>query len=462
MTSNAAPIGAEELAAGPDLASRRDPVDILAAQDATRIRALVPVRHERMGATPFTFYRGAAAVMAADLAATPDTGIYTQLCGDAHLSNFGLFLSPARRMVFDLNDFDETHRGPFEWDVKRLAASMVVAAQSNGATDKQAKRAARRAARAYRRTMAASSNKSAMACWYDHVDADEVIRDLGDQLDTASSDRMRRLLKKSRHRNSEQALSKLCVQDDTGVHIKSDPPLLVPASEIFVDTDAENLSAMFVNRFDAYRKTLPGYLERLLDQYAFVEAARKVVGVGSVGTRCWIALFAGRENQDPLFLQMKEAQESVLAPYTPGVQFRNQGHRVVFGQQLMQASSDILLGWLSAPVFQDGADGSGRAGAGISDFYVRQLRDGKGSVVIEEMPIERLTMYGELCGAVLAQAHARTSARGDIARYLDGLGKDFDKAIGKWSLAYSAINVADHTRMVESAGANGATAGDPS
>lgn len=442
-------ITAEELAAGPDTGGRRDPVAILAEQDANRLADLVPVRHERMSATPFTFYRGAAAVMAADLASTRNSGILTQLCGDAHLSNFGLFLSPGRRMVFDLNDFDETHRGPFEWDVKRLAGSMVVAAQANGFTDKEAARTARRAARAYRQTMAASAKKSAMACWYDHVDADEVVRDLGDRLDTVGTDRVRRLLKKSRHRDSAQALSKLCVVGDDGVHIKSDPPLLIPAGQVFPDTGPDQLRAMFTDRFRVYAKSLEPHVATLTEQYTFVEAARKVVGVGSVGTRCWIALFSGKENQDPLFLQMKEAQQSVLAPYTPATRFHNQGHRVVFGQQLMQASSDILLGWFSAPVFNSRADGIAVRGAGISDFYVRQLRDGKGSVVIEEMPLDRLTYYGELCGAVLAQAHARTAARGDIARFLDGLGKDFDRAISAWSVAYATINDADHQRLVD-------------
>ncbi|MFT3660373.1 MAG: DUF2252 domain-containing protein [Gordonia sp. (in: high G+C Gram-positive bacteria)] len=438
---------AAELGAGPSPADRRDPVSILTDQDASRLQDLVPVRHERMSATPFTFYRGAAAVMAADLAATPDSGIVTQLCGDAHLSNFGLFLSPERRMVFDLNDFDETHPGPFEWDVKRLAGSLVVAAQANGATDKEARRVARRAARAYRKTIRTSAAKGAVACWYDRADAEEVIRHLGDRLDTAATDEMRRQLKKARHRNSAQALSKLCVVDDSGVRIKSDPPLLVPAHEIFTHVDEDVLRDLFDERFVQYRRSLAGHTATLLDQYELVEAARKVVGVGSVGTRCWIALFAGKDRTDPLFLQLKEAQESVLAAYTERADFDNQGHRVVFGQQLMQASSDIFLGWLAAPKFTRTDDGVRKAD-GTADFYVRQLRDGKGSVVIEGMPAERLAFYGELCGAVLAQAHARTAARTPIAAYLDGLGKSFDQAVADWSTGYSEINGSDHAKLV--------------
>lgn len=440
-------ITAEELVAVPDPDDRSDPLAILAEQDATRLRDLVPVRYERMAVSPFTFYRGAAAVMAADLAATGNSGIITQLCGDAHLSNFGLYLSPERQMVFDLNDFDETHPGPFEWDVKRLAASMTVAAQGNGGSAKEAHRAARRAARAYRRTMIASAGKSVLECWYDHIDSGQVVRDVGDRLDTVASERMAKLLRKSRHRNSEQALAKLCVTDAAGVHIRSDPPLLLPAAQVFPSAPPDQVRAMFLDRLAAYRESIPAHVGTLIDQYTMVEAARKVVGVGSVGTRCWIVLFAGKQNGDPLFLQLKEARQSVLAPYVDPVDFDNQGHRVVFGQQRMQASSDILLGWLNSPVFNSDASGIAKDGAGVSDFYIRQLRDGKGSAVIEDMPVDRLTMYGELCGAVLAHAHARSAARGAIADLVGGLGKSFDRAVGDWSLQYSSINTADYAEL---------------
>nr|WP_308221394.1 DUF2252 domain-containing protein [Gordonia alkaliphila] len=407
-------------------------------------------------------YRGAAGLMAADLGSVPDTGIRTQLCGDAHLSNFGLFLSPERRMVFDLNDFDEAHPGPFEWDVKRLAASMVVAAQANGADDRTARRAARLAARAYRRTMVRSADKGVLDCWYAHVNADRVLAEVGDRLDTATTKNVRKLLKKSRHRNSEQALTKLCEVRDGELRIKYDPPLLIPAEEIFPGVPADRLRQMFADRFEIYRTGIAPHLSALLDQYTFVEAARKVVGVGSVGTRCWVLLFVGKKNQDPLFLQLKEAQQSVLAPYVEPVAFANEGHRVVIGQQLLQASSDILLGWLSTPVFQSDERGVASSTAGDSDFYIRQLRDGKGSVVVEDMPDDRLAMYGELCGKVLAQAHARSGARGEIADYVDGLGKSFDRAIADWSLHYAELNDADHAKWVEavSTGAISAAAMD--
>ncbi|GAA4742131.1 DUF2252 domain-containing protein [Gordonia alkaliphila] len=438
---------AEQLGAGP-AQGRRDPIAILVDQEKNRLTDLIPVRHQRMATTPFTFYRGAAALMAADLGSVPDSGIRTQLCGDAHLSNFGLFLSPERQMVFDLNDFDEAHPGPFEWDVKRLAASMVVAAQANGADDRAARRAARWAARAYRRTMVKSADKSVLDCWYARVDADEVLAEIGDRLDTAATAKARKVLKKSRHRNSEQALTKLCELRDGTLRIKYDPPLLIPAEEAFEGTPEEQIRTMFLDRFEVYRKGLAPHLGALLDQYTFVEAARKVVGVGSVGTRCWVLLFVGKKNQDPLFLQLKEAQQSVLAPYVEPVAFANEGHRVVIGQQLLQASSDILLGWLSTPVFQSDERGVASSTAGDSDFYIRQLRDGKGSVVVEDMPDDRLAMYGELCGKVLAQAHARSGARGEIAAYVDGLGRSFDRAIADWSLRYSAINEADHDAWV--------------
>lgn len=453
---------AHELGSGPLHTQERDPVSILVAQDRNRLQDLIPVRHQRMAVTPFTFFRGAAALMAADLASVPHSGIRTQLCGDAHLSNFGLFLSPERQMVFDLNDFDEAYPGPFEWDVKRLAASMAVAARANGADDRDARRAARRAARAYRRTIITSAQQSVLDCWYDKVDVDKVLAEIGDLLDTTASRNMRKILKKARHRNSEQALAKLCVVEDGRLRIKNDPPLLIPAEEVFVRAPAAYVHEMFAERFERYRAGIAPHLGTLLDQYTFVEAARKVVGVGSVGTRCWIMLFVGKENGDPLFLQLKEAQESVLAPYVDPVDFDNQGRRVVIGQQLMQASSDVLLGWLRGPVYASDDRGVARGAAGESDFYVRQLRDGKGSVVVEGMPVDRLSLYGELCGTVLAQAHARTAARGEIADYVDGLGKSFDRAIADWSLRYAELNDADHAKWVEavSTGAISAAAMD--
>ena len=429
----------EDLSRIVDSADRRDPLDILRAQDASRLADLVPVRHERMSATPFTFFRGAAAVMAADLAATPDSGILTQLCGDAHLSNFGLFYSPERRMVFDLNDFDETHPGPFEWDVKRLAASMAVAAQGNGFDDDAARSCAKAAAKAYRKTMVAAAGKTTLECWYDRVDTDALRADIGDRFDTARVERTQRQLAKAPHRNSAQALEKLCYFDLAGAHIKSDPPLLVPGVEAVPTMSLHALNEVFARSLTEYATTLPGHVAALFEQYSLIETARKVVGVGSVGTRCWIALFTGPGPADPLFLQIKEAQESVLAPYVPGYSYDNEGHRVVFGQKLLQASSDIFLGWVRALLFDN---------QGHGDFYIRQLRDGKGSVVVEALEEDGLKYYGRLCGTVLAQAHARTAARREIADFVGAAGKAFDAAIADFSLAYSAQNRVDHEQMV--------------
>ncbi|WP_132992418.1 DUF2252 domain-containing protein [Gordonia zhaorongruii] len=432
-------VQAEDLADVVDRSASRDPLGILTDQDASRIPELVPVRHDRMSANPFTFYRGAAAVMASDLAATPHSGVITQLCGDAHLSNFGMFNSPERRMVFDLNDFDETHPGPFEWDVKRLAASMVVAAQENGFDERTARSCAKAAAKTYRRTMQASADKTGLASWYDNVAATDISADIGDRFDTAGASSTQRMLKKAKHRDSAQALSKLCYFDLAGAHIKSDPPLLVPAEEAIPSMSRNDLHERFTDGFERYAQTLPDHVATLFGRYSLIEAARKVVGVGSVGTRCWIALFSGPGTADPLFLQFNEAKQSVLAEYVPGYAYDQEGRRVVFGQQLLQASSDIFLGWVSTRSF-----------AGVSaDFYVRQLRDGKGSVVTEALSPKGMKYYGRLCGEVLAQAHARTAARNEIAGYLAEAGKAFDQAIADFSLEYSRLNAADHVEMVE-------------
>lgn len=282
---------------------------------------------------------------------------------------------------------------------------------------------------------------------------------LGDRLDTATNQRTLKMLNKARHRNSEQALSKLCETDADGrVHIRSDPPLLIPGSQIFKGVADETLRSLILGRIVEYRKTLPLHVATLLDQYEFVESARKVVGVGSVGTRCWIYLFSGKESGDPLFLQMKEATASVLAPYVAPLEYANQGRRVVYGQQLLQASSDIMLGWLDVPIFAVNQAGQIVDSAGRGDFYLRQLRDGKGSVVVEGMPVDKLTIYGELCGAVLAQAHARTVARGDIGRYLAELGKEFDVAVADWSLNYSALNRGDHAQLTDAIAAGAVSA----
>ncbi|WP_238422849.1 DUF2252 domain-containing protein [Gordonia sp. 'Campus'] len=430
--------GADELAAIPDPSERRDPLDILAVQAQSRVADLIPVRHARMSATPFTFYRGAAAVMSDDLSRTPDTGIITQLCGDAHLSNLGLFFSPERRMVFDLNDFDETHVGPFEWDVKRLAASFAIAGRNNGFDDRINRKVAKTVAKAYRRTIIRSVGRTTLECWYAGIDVDDFLREFGPKLDTSMSERTQKALTKARHRDSAQALAKLCVIDDAGsAHIRSDPPLLVPLRERFPAETADVVADRIRERVNSYRDTLPLHVQSLLAQFSMVDIAFKVVGVGSVGTRAWIVLLIGKNLDDPLFLQVKEAQRSVLADHVPASGFDNQGQRVVEGQRLLQAASDLFLGWST------GIDENGER----RDFYVRQLRDGKGSVVVEALGPEGMKLYAQLCGMVLAQAHARTASRFDIARYLDGT-KGFSGAIADFSVDYADLNDGDHAKMM--------------
>ncbi|AZG47399.1 DUF2252 domain-containing protein [Gordonia insulae] len=427
----------DELAACPDPSSRPDPIAVLTAQATSRVADLIPVRNARMAATPFTFYRGAAAVMAGDLAATPDSGVTTQLCGDAHLSNFGVFNTPERRMIFDLNDFDETSPGPFEWDLKRLAASFVVAGRGNGFDAVTTRDCAREVAKSYRRWILASVQQSTMECWYARIDVEEMIAAVGKMLDTSTEARTVKGLKKARHRNSLQALGKLCVFDEHGdPHIRSDPPLLVPVHELFGDHHADMVAERIGERIEEYRANLPDYIRALFDQFTPVDFARKVVGVGSVGTRAWIVLMRGQRGEDPLFLQLKEAQRSVLVDHVPTAPYPNQGQRVVEGQRLLQAASDLFLGWTS------GFDENGEK----RDFYVRQLRDGKGSVVVEALNPAELTLYARLCGRALAQAHARTASRHDIADYLQS-GKGFARAIADFAETYADLNAGDHSAM---------------
>ncbi|NDZ92637.1 DUF2252 domain-containing protein [Streptomyces sp. SID6673] len=426
-----------ELAACPAPAGRADPVRILTAQASSRVAELIPVRNARMAATPFTFYRGAAAVMTADLAATPDSGVNTQLCGDAHLSNFGLFYTPERRMIFDLNDFDETSPGPFEWDVKRLAASFVVAARYNGYDAKTSRAIAREVAKSYRKWMIASADQSTMDCWYARIDADELLAEVGSTLDTSTAARTVKGLRKARHRNSLQAVGKLCVTDDEGnLRIRSDPPLLVPIDELFPDHHADVVAERIAVRIEGYRSMLPDYVRALFDQFTVVDSARKVVGVGSVGTRSWIVLMRARQG-DPLFLQLKEAQRSVIMDHVPVQPYPNQGQRVVEGQRLLQPASDLFLGWTSG--FDENDENR--------DLYVRQLRDGKGSIVVEALTPGEMNLYARLCGRVLAQAHARTADRLAIIDYLRS-GKGFASAISDFAAAYADLNDADHAALV--------------
>ncbi|GAA2312853.1 DUF2252 domain-containing protein [Streptomyces kunmingensis] len=404
-------------------ADRPDPVVVLERQGADRLPDLLPVRYGRMAAGPFAFLRGAAAVMAGDLAAIPHTGLTVQLCGDAHLSNFGLFASPERSLLFDLDDFDETYPGPFEWDVKRLAASVAVAARDNGHPDKQAHLAALACVGAYRANMRRLARLGELAAWYERVDAHEL-------LPLIRSARHRRraeqTLAQATRRTSLHALAKLTETTPDGRRrIIHDPPLLEPAGI----SDAAALRKMFGD----YRSTLAEERRRLLDRYRFVDAARKVVGVGSVGTRCFVLLLTGRDADDPLFLQIKEAGRSVLEEHIPyhGTHL-HPGHRVVSGQRLLQAAGDIFLGWMTGP--------QGRA------FYWRQLRDMKGSADIAAMPPDELLTYVRLCGTTLARAHARSGDRIAIAAYLGG-ADTFDRATAAFALRYADQTARDHATL---------------
>ncbi|MEV7892517.1 DUF2252 domain-containing protein [Streptomyces sp. NPDC002817] len=400
---------------------RPDPVAVLERQGRDRLPELLPIRYGRMTASPFAFLRGAAAVMAADLAAQPRTGLTVQLCGDAHLLNFGLYASPERSLLFDLNDFDETFPGPFEWDVKRLAASVVVAARENGHSEAKAHRAAVEATAAYRTSIHRLAGLGELAVWYERMDADTL-------LPLVRSARHRRRVESSltraRRRTSLQALGKLTEVVDGRHRIINDPPLLESAGT----SDMAALRKIFSD----YRSTLSEERRLLLDRYRFVDAARKVVGVGSVGTRCFIVLLAGRDADDPLFLQIKEARKSVLEEHLPHGPYVHPGHRVVAGQRLLQAAGDIFLGWMTGP--------QGRA------YYWRQLRDMKGSADVAGMTPAALTSYARLCGTVLARAHARSGDRIAIAAYL-GRGDTFDQAVAEFALTYAAQTVTDHATL---------------
>jgi uncharacterized protein (DUF2252 family) len=412
-------------------ADRAKPVEILKRQDKTRVRELVPIRHGRMGASAFTFYRGAAGIMAADLAATPSTDLVVQLCGDAHLSNFGIFAAPDRRLIFDINDFDETHPGPFEWDVKRLAASFAI-----GGRDLGFKAADRRAAVAetvgeYRREMRRLASMRTIDVWYERLSL-EALDQYRSQVKRKAAKNYDKAIAKAESKNSLRAFAKLTHSVDGELRIVSDPPLITPVEEVFKGQKSGLLLERLLELIAQYRRTLDSEVRHLVEGYTYVHAARKVVGVGSVGTRAWIVLMLGRDSGDPLFLQVKEAEASVLEGFAGKSKFKQQGRRVVEGQRLMQAASDIFLGWLS------GTDPDGVT----RDFYVRQLWDGKGSAQVELMSPATMALYGRLCGWTLARAHARSGDRIAIAAYL-GKGDAFDRAMGDFAEAYADQNESD-------------------
>src|SRR3954452_22204048 len=418
--------------AAPD--GRPDPIGILEEQNATRVPELVPIRHGRMIVSPFTLYRGSAAIMAADLSQTASTGLRVQCCGDAHLSNFGVFAAPDLLLVFDLNAFDETLPAPFEWDVKRLVASLVVAARDNGDGAKKQRVAARAAAAAYRTTMARAAGMRFLEVWYARVDAEDLLARLSGHEDKATIKAAQKNLAKARKRTSLGSFSKLAQRVDGGYRIKEQPPVIVHApEEVYGD-----LEQIVRQGLADYAATLSPERRLVLDHYHYVDFARKVVGVGSVGTEAFVALLMGDRDAAPLFLQVKEADTSVLAEYAGDGDHGHQGERVVQGQRVMQAASDPFLGW---------ATGTGARGR---EFYIRQLRDMKGSTVIEGMPPKRLARYAEICGATLARAHARSGDAAKIAGYL-GDDDTFDRALEHFAVAYADQNDADYTEFTDAA-----------
>jgi uncharacterized protein (DUF2252 family) len=429
--------------AGFTLAPDRDPVAILEAQAETRVPELVPVRYGRMLVSPFTFYRGAAAVMAHDLASTPRAGLRAQLCGDAHLSNVGGYASPERTLVFDLNDFDETLPGPFEWDVKRLVASFEIAGRDREFNDAERQAAVSSAVRSYRtwmRTLAAGSN---LDVWYARLDVEQIEQRLRQQQAKQQAAAVAKGAAKARTKDSMKAFAKLTQIVDGEPRIVSDPPLIVSAADLAQDVGIsfEHLEGVIHQLFREYRETLQHDRRHLLEEFRMVDLARKVVGVGSVGTRCWILLLLGRDGDDPLFLQIKEAQASVLEPYLGESEFKNHGERVVAGQRLMQTTSDIFLGWLHSA---ENLDGRPR------DFFVRQLWDWKTSVDLDTILPKGLELYGEVCGFLLARAHARSGDRIAIASYL-GKGDTFDRALAEFAVGYADQNERDYATLKQAA-----------
>ncbi len=433
-----------------EIADDRDPVAILEGQATSRVPELVPVRYGRMLVSPFTFYRGAAAVMAHDLASNPRAGLRVQLCGDAHLSNVGGYASPERALVFDLNDFDETLPGPFEWDLKRLAASFEIAGRDRDFTKAERTKAVLAAVGSYREWMQKLAEARNLDVWYASLDVATIERNLREQQAKGQAVIVAKAAAKARTKDSLKAFAKLTHEVDGEPRIVSDPPLIVSAADLAQEAGIqfERLEGVIHELLREYRRTLQSDRRHLLEEFRMVDLARKVVGVGSVGTRCWIVLLLGRDGEDPLFLQIKEAQASVLEPYLGKSEYENHGERVVAGQRLMQATSDIFLGWVHVP---EGEGGTPR------DFYGRQLKDWKGSAEIEQMVPQGMAQYGRLCGWTLARAHARSGDRIAISAYL-GKSPVFDRAILQFSHAYAEQNELDYETLAAAVDAGRITA----
>jgi uncharacterized protein (DUF2252 family) len=417
---------------------RPDPVELLEEQAQSRVPELVPIRYGRMLVSPFTFYRGAAYLMASDLSGGPRTGLHTQLCGDAHLSNFGAFASPDRRLVFSINDFDETLPGPFEWDVKRLVASFAVAGRDRGFDDAQRQAINREVASSYRATMSELAVMRNLDLWYARIDLEHILARLAEGMSAELRQRLEKNVAKTRAKDSMKAFEKLTHLVEGEPRIASDPPLVTPVEELVPEAELHRLDDFVRGVIRSYRQTLSDDRRRLLEGFRYVHFARKVVGVGSVGTRAYIMLLLGRDESDPLFLQFKEAQASVLEPFLGKSGYANHGQRVVEGQRLTQAASDIMLGWIRTK----GLDGVDR------DFYIRQLWDAKGSAQVELMDPSTMTMYADVCGWTLARAHARSGDPVAIAAYL-GKSDTFDRAIADFAEAYADQNEVDYAALKE-------------
>jgi uncharacterized protein (DUF2252 family) len=420
-----------------DLAGDRDALGLLEAQARSRVGDLVPIRYGRMLASPFAFFRGAAVIMAHDLAGSPSAGLSAQLAGDAHLLNFGGFASAERDLVFDLNDFDETLLGPFEWDLKRLATSFEIAARDRSFAKSERTKAVRAAVRSYREAMRRFAAMGEINIWYARLDANAIDQQLRAAHDRKLERTLQRAEAKAYERDRMRALTKLTHEVDGEPRIVSEPPLIVPLAELADDKDDPSREQALRELFRRYRRTLPSDRRKLVDRFRYADLARKVVGIGSVGTRCWILLLLGRDKQDPLFLQIKEAQRSVLEPLLRRSPFPTHGQRVVEGQRLMQASSDILLGWVHSDEEVDG---------GAHDFYLRQLWDWKTSVDVKTIAPRGLVVYADACGWTLARAHARSGDPIAIAAYL-GTADTFDRAIAEFASSYADINERDHDEL---------------
>jgi uncharacterized protein (DUF2252 family) len=421
------------------LPDRADPVGLLEEQAKTRIPELVPVRWGRMMVSPFAYYRGAALPMATDLAGTPASGLAVQACGDAHLSNFGIFGSAERLLVFDVNDFDETLPGPWEWDVKRLAASLDVAGRDNGFGGKDRREIVTAAVASYRQAMRNFAGMTNLDVWYAHADVDQLEAEFESTMKKHRRKVVKKDLAKARTHDSMQEVAKLTHLVDGRPRIIADPPLIVPIADLAPKQNSTGMETQLNDLIAEYRRTLETDRRFLLETFEVADMARKVVGVGSVGTRCWIILMLGRDESDPLFLQVKEADKSVLAAFAGASKYTNQGQRVVAGQRLMQASSDIFLGWQWIEAELDGKP---------HHYYVRQLRDWKYSIGIEDLVPHGMRSYGEMCGWALARAHACSGDRIAIAAYLGG-SDVFDQAVTQFAAAYADQNERDHQSLVD-------------